>query len=161
MEKIHQPQLGELGYRDPHAESHGKGDKGDEQGLPEQDPGDVPFAHPENAVQSEFLFPPPEKKGIGIKEKKAGEHGDDPPAEGENGKNDLLPPHGGKQLVIQKKGNDIVHHHHAGAGEKIRQIHLFVFPDAVQRELRIEKKFHLPSPPAARSVRVSEIFPYI
>ena len=128
------------------------------QALPEEQDADILFVHAEDVIESELLLPAADEKRICIEKKDAGEYGDDPAAEHEHNADGAPAELAIERLAVAQKNNYIMHHYHAYLRQDIRQIEALVLSYPVEREARIEKLFHLRSPPVASRVRVSDIF---
>ena len=128
------------------------------QALPKEQDADILFVHAEDVIESELFLPASDKKRICIEKKDAGEYGDDPAAEHEHDADRTLAECALERLAVAQENNDIIHHYHAYLRQDIRQIEALVLSYPIKREARIEKLFHLRSPPVASRVRVSDIF---
>ena len=140
-----QAQLRQLAQQDAQGQAPGQGDAAGEQGLPAEDPGDVPLAHAQDVIQGKLPVPAADQEGMGVKQQQQRKHPQHKAAQIQDhlhgaaaGQRSLRQPGQGHKNVEKRHG--------AYAGQQVRHIEAAVFPDAVPGQMAVQ--LHARSPPA-------------
>ena len=156
-EKVHQPQLRQLGQRHAQRKADGGGARVGQQRLPQQDAGDVALAHAQHVVQAELPAAAADEERMGVKQEDQGEKGDDHAAKAHDKGGAASAGHLGQQCGHRQAHENVEHGGDAGAGQQVRQVQPAVLLHARPRQTGVKSTVHCASPPACSMVSVSEI----